>query len=307
MAADGVMRAPASRALVNDRAGWPVDPTDSAAEDWISLLAAADEEKRPSTRVTIVRLAPSRRTGLADYTPDELLEGFESQDPDTPPFIHVGGLTKDGKWARIPAVSHVSSRTVMTVPCQHTIGIAAPELDVFKPAEKQVERVLQGENVTFITFGQVGSGKSYTMAGPEEALGDFSNVKKTAWGIVPRALTALFKEVNDYRRHGVLVKLEASFVEVYNDTYNDLLTGEKQLKMDKKGELKKPFSREPFQDVKGLMRLYAAGSKHRVVAPVNLNPSSSRGHAVLMIYAASAVRATSHALSTWGPMPLRCS
>ena len=44
--------------------------------------------------------------------------------------------------------------------------------DVFAALETQVERVLRGENVTLFAFGQVGSGKTYSMSGPEEALVD---------------------------------------------------------------------------------------------------------------------------------------
>ena len=295
LANDGTLRAPAARALVNDRME---NEGDQYADQWIQMMRENETKKLPETlRTVIVRLSPearllrdtrlSGRVELADYTQDELLEGFAAQDIDMPPFLMQGSWNaQTQKWVRTAAVSHVAGSVVTTMPCKYTYDQKAAQAALFGPIEKQVDRLLQGENLTVVAFGQVGSGKTYTISGPEEGVREFSNVKKTAWGLIPRIVSRLFAEIRSFKSNGVDVDVEASFVEVYQEQWNDLLSGEKNLKVDKKtGALVKPLERRPFKDVPSLMALYAAGSDRRHVARMNLNARSSRGHAVLQIHA----------------------
>jgi hypothetical protein len=224
--ADGVLRKPAARALVNDRLESDVHDQENFIQMWLDSM----QEKLPETRTITVKLAPMRENegSLASYTQEELMNGFMEQDEDVPPFVVRGKLAKNGKWAQLDFVSHIAGRVVTSVEVGRSLGTKVPNKDVFASLESQVERVLRGENVTLINFGQVGAGKTYCMAGPEETLQDFANVKKAAWGIVPLAAQKLITDSLRFQREGgPQVTFTVSFVEVVNEQYNDLVKGEK--------------------------------------------------------------------------------
>ena len=212
-AADGVLRGPAARGLVADRMGGE-DTSDATLQAWLEITS----NNKPDTRQSIVRLAPMQENAgsLASFTPAELIKGFLEQDEETPPFVVKGQLAKNGRWAALnTAVSHIDGRTVTTIPCEPTLGLDATQQAVYEQVEKHINQVLQGEDVTVLAFGQVGSGKTYTMAGPAEVVDDFANIRKVAWGLIPRCMAALIKEASDFRKGGgAAVTFEASFVEV---------------------------------------------------------------------------------------------
>ena len=56
VAADGVLRGPAARGLIADRVGDETNESDMYAALWLDAVGAA--EKMPSTRVSVLRLAP---------------------------------------------------------------------------------------------------------------------------------------------------------------------------------------------------------------------------------------------------------
>ena len=91
----GVLVGPAQNALTKDRIG--VARTDATANAWLDLMNNSDHVA--SGRTEVVRLAPARLHAwrLADYTQEELIEGFEAQEPDLPPFILFGAMAKHGK------------------------------------------------------------------------------------------------------------------------------------------------------------------------------------------------------------------
>lgn len=72
---------------------------------------------------------------------------------------------------------------------------------------------LDGYNATVMCFGQTGAGKTYTISGVSEA---YQNR-----GLLPRALTHLFKEVE--RRNDEHLILRVSYLEIYNEVLYDLL------------------------------------------------------------------------------------
>ena len=107
----------------------------------------------------------------------------------------------------------------------------------------QVERVLQGFNATILAYGQTGSGKTFTMyaispvsaalhacitcqltvtlarlhrMGPEGVSCGSGRVSNQH-GIVPRAADELFRKLP------LGFSVAVSYIEVYNDSVNDLL------------------------------------------------------------------------------------
>ena len=80
---------------------------------------------------------------------------------------------------------------------------------VFEDCRDLVQSVVDGYNVSILSYGQTGSGKTYGMSGPD--------------GIIPSSIGLLLTEIQRLRSKGWDYVVEASFVEVYNETLNDLL------------------------------------------------------------------------------------
>ncbi|KAM9690344.1 kinesin-like protein KIFC2 isoform 14-T14 [Dama dama] len=84
----------------------------------------------------------------------------------------------------------------------------ASQEEVFRELESAVLSCLGGYSVCIFTYGQTGTGKTYSMEGPPEDP-----------GITPRALQSLFREMGTGGQHRVTL----SMVEIYNEAVRDLL------------------------------------------------------------------------------------
>ncbi|KAF2215199.1 hypothetical protein CERZMDRAFT_120200 [Cercospora zeae-maydis SCOH1-5] len=84
-----------------------------------------------------------------------------------------------------------------------------PNENVFAECQDLIQSVVDGYNVSILSYGQTGSGKTYGMTGPS--------------GIIPSAIRMLLSEMRRLRTKGWEYAVEANFVEVYNETLNDLL------------------------------------------------------------------------------------
>ena len=89
-----------------------------------------------------------------------------------------------------------------------------------------IQEMLDGYNCTVFAYGQTGTGKTYTMSGDINVLGDRDSPQVLLGehaGIIPRVLTNLFQrlssESNDF-------SVKISFLELYNEKLTDLLATE---------------------------------------------------------------------------------
>lgn len=80
---------------------------------------------------------------------------------------------------------------------------------VFEECRELIQSVVDGYNVSILSYGQTGSGKTFGMSGPS--------------GIIPSSIRLLMNEMQRLKEKGWEYAVEASFVEVYNETLNDLL------------------------------------------------------------------------------------
>lgn len=80
---------------------------------------------------------------------------------------------------------------------------------MFEECRDLIQSVVDGYNVSILSYGQTGSGKTYGMSGPS--------------GIIPASIAFLLSEMGRLRIKGWEYEIGASFVEVYNETINDLL------------------------------------------------------------------------------------
>uniref|UniRef100_UPI00358E141F kinesin-like protein KIF13A n=1 Tax=Myxine glutinosa TaxID=7769 RepID=UPI00358E141F len=84
---------------------------------------------------------------------------------------------------------------------------------VFECMGKDIlENAFQGYNACIFAYGQTGSGKSYTMMGSNEQP-----------GLIPRLCSELFTRVAKEQCEELMVKVEVSYMEIYNERVRDLL------------------------------------------------------------------------------------
>ena len=111
------------------------------------------------------------------------------------------------------------------------------QIEIFKYASDAFIRLIKGFNCTLFTYGQTGTGKTFTMFGS-----DWTNYEKSILncddnskkydlminpfsddnGLIIRALNYIFKELdNSEKAHQYTVY--CSFMQIYNEKINDLL------------------------------------------------------------------------------------
>ncbi|KAF2717349.1 kinesin-domain-containing protein [Polychaeton citri CBS 116435] len=88
-------------------------------------------------------------------------------------------------------------------------GPGLDNLAVFEDCRDLIQSVIDGYNVSILSYGQTGSGKTFGMSGVN--------------GVIPSSINILLSEIRRLKTKGWEYAVEASFVEVYNETLNDLL------------------------------------------------------------------------------------
>ncbi|CAN1216067.1 Kinesin-like protein KIN-14R, partial [Linum perenne] len=155
---------------------------------------------------------------------------------------------------------------------------SAKDVDVFADASPMVVSVLDGYNVCIFAYGQTGTGKTFTMEGPEHNR-----------GVNYRTLEQLFTVARE-RNDSFTYNISVSVLEVYNEQIRDLLTtspnvvGRLEIKQTSEGSHHVPGVVEAKVDnIKDVWRVLQAGSNARAVGSNNVNEHSSRSHCMLCI------------------------
>ncbi|XP_012221118.1 protein claret segregational [Linepithema humile] len=156
----------------------------------------------------------------------------------------------------------------------------ASQQEIFEELSLLVQSALEGYNVCVFAYGQTGSGKTYTMEG-EYGL--------HTEGMIPRTVRHIFKEMKQFELLGWNYRIEASFLEIYNEHIIDLLDCQPkthEIRMvNSKGQdlyvsnlqIKEIHSPEELHEC-----LYTA-QQNRAVAATQANERSSRSHSVAQI------------------------
>lgn len=159
-------------------------------------------------------------------------------------------------------------------------GPSTDQLTFFqKAAEGICDEFLKGYNCTIFAYGQTGAGKTYTMCGEVS-----SETLTPESGIIPRCLKKLFDTESCQD-----IVLKCSFVEIYNEVLNDLLSdGENDNKLTIYEENKnikiKHLEEFYIRDFKDAMRLLHIGMERRKTASTKMNKLSSRSHSIFTIH-----------------------
>jgi hypothetical protein len=148
-----------------------------------------------------------------------------------------------------------------------------------KMGEPLLDRSLEGYNVCLFAYGQTGSGKSHTMMGSEAIP-----------GIIPRFANELYKRIiclND-----VMINVEVSYLEIYNEKIYDLLSDYKNSNKKILRVREHPQTGPYVEDLtihvvntfEELMDLLFSGKRRRATASTAANDESSRSHSIFTIF-----------------------
>ncbi|KZT43080.1 kinesin-domain-containing protein [Sistotremastrum suecicum HHB10207 ss-3] len=156
----------------------------------------------------------------------------------------------------------------------------ATQAEVFEEISQLAQSCIDGYNVCIFAYGQTGSGKSFTMeGGPTEA---------TA-GMIPRAVEQVFSVAAALKSKGWEYKMEGQFLEIYNETINDLLgKGEfdkkkHEIKHDKGSTRVTDVVTVPLESPSEVRSLLMLAHSRRTVASTLMNERSSRSHSVFTL------------------------
>ncbi|KAF8507948.1 P-loop containing nucleoside triphosphate hydrolase protein [Hysterangium stoloniferum] len=156
-------------------------------------------------------------------------------------------------------------------------GPQSTQEDVFEEISQLAQSCVDGYNVCIFAYG---SGKSFTMEG--------GSTPETI-GMIPRAVEQVFSVAQELSSKGWSYKMEGQFLEIYNETINDLLgSGE----LDKKRhEIKHERGTTrvtdavvvPLESPSQVRSLLLRAQSRRTVASTLMNERSSRSHSVFTL------------------------
>ncbi|XP_011303315.1 protein claret segregational [Fopius arisanus] len=156
----------------------------------------------------------------------------------------------------------------------------ASQATVFEELSLLVQSALEGYNVCVFAYGQTGSGKTYTMEGGCNAEME---------GMIPRTVRHIFEEMKEFKLLGWQYKIEASFLEIYNEHIVDLLDANQkthEIRMvDNKGTdlYVTNLQVEEINSPQELHECLRTAQQNRAVAATTANERSSRSHSVARI------------------------
>lgn len=156
-----------------------------------------------------------------------------------------------------------------------------------KVAIKTVVDFTEGYNGTIFAYGQSGSGKTYSMLGPDSVFETLaSSAENELYGITPRAVYQIFDILKEFSRNGTKWKLTLGYIEIYNEKIKCLLSKKDGLKIREdprdgfvipEKEVKE--CNTPLEVFEGIF----LASKNRATGATNQNERSSRSHAILQL------------------------
>lgn len=159
--------------------------------------------------------------------------------------------------------------------------------DVFGEISQLIQSALDGYNVCIFAYGQTGSGKTYTMEG--------NTADHDKQGMIPRAMEQVFRTSQDLKEKGWQYAIEASFLEIYNETIKDLLgSGDANTKHEIKlvnpsstgGACEVTVTNVKTVNVTSETQVYSLlekATQNRAVAATQCNERSSRSHSVFRL------------------------
>ncbi|KAA8519950.1 hypothetical protein F0562_014140 [Nyssa sinensis] len=169
----------------------------------------------------------------------------------------------------------------------------ASQQDVFIEISQLVQSALDGYKVCIFAYGQTGSGKTYTMMGRPEV--------PEQKGLIPRSLEQIFQTSQSLSAQGWKYKMQASMLEIYNETIRDLLSVNRSggldmtradgvvgkhyaIKHDSNGDTHvADLTIVDVCSIKEVSSLLQQAAQSRSVGKTQMNEQSSRSHFVFTL------------------------
>ena len=130
--------------------------------------------------------------------------------------------------------------------------------------------------MTIFAYGQTSTGKTYTMQGelPNNA------------GIIPLTLEEIFEQIKN-NKDIIDSQIGVSFIEIYNESINDLLDSSK-VNLDLRENVNKEVLVNNLTEIKiknheQALNLLIKGNESRIIASTKLNEKSSRSHCIFRL------------------------
>ena len=196
-----------------------------------------------------------------------------------------------------------------------TFGYYSTQNDVFDYMLQAVENVLNGINSTIFTYGQTGTGKTYTMFGADWTnLEKFDSVSLTKIknensyeeiinnneisinpfseenGIIPRAINHIFAEIEIKNIKKKQFSVFVTYMQIYNEKIYDLLT--ERVNDDKNYSIREDkylgifvdgLSEHLVENIYECVSLLRKGERNRKKRQTIKNDVSSRSHTVFQV------------------------
>jgi len=161
---------------------------------------------------------------------------------------------------------------------------------VFEEVSGFVQSAIDGYNVCLFSYGQTGSGKTHTMQG---------SGKNEMRGIIPRSVELILSQAAILQAQKWKLKIEASFLEIYNENLIDLLQKRRGPNLETKLTIKRDAKGKSF--VNGLTRVQInttdkkeglvqlegvidTAASTRSTAKTDMNSESSRSHSIFILH-----------------------
>ena len=160
---------------------------------------------------------------------------------------------------------------------------------------KIINFFMDGYNATIFAYGQSGSGKTFSMLGPEEVTEILVNQSDSVpeevqalFGILPRATFHIFEIVTQGIPKGTKYNLKVSYIEVYNEMINDILANPPNLNLKlrefpNQGMCVIGMIESTTNTPESVFEAISSGTANRVVCSTGQNARSSRSHTVFII------------------------
>ncbi|KAJ6775975.1 KINESIN-LIKE PROTEIN KIN-12F [Salix koriyanagi] len=183
-----------------------------------------------------------------------------------------------------------------------------------------VKSALAGYNSSILSYGETGSGKTYTMWGPPSAMVEDPSPSSNQ-GIVPRIFHMLFSEIQRKQENSQMKQINyqcrCSFLEIYNEQIGDLLDpGQRNLEVvfsapcpwifvslvnaffetpddSKNGLYVENLTEEYVNSYEDVTQILIKGLSSRKVGATSINSKSSRSHIVFTMIIESWCKGTS--------------
>ncbi|KAG8282141.1 Kinesin- protein 11 [Homalodisca vitripennis] len=176
-----------------------------------------------------------------------------------------------------------SGKNPKTLPFDKVFNETASQKRVYETVVKPlVKEVLQGYNCTVFAYGQTSTGKTYTMSGDFESLGE-NNIHS---GMIPRAMADIFSELENLKCE---YQVNISYLELYNEKMRSLLKfydDEFNIQVLEGTDGKiilKGLILTPVKTKEEALNLLKAGMQKKQIASTKMNINSSRSHTIFTI------------------------